>query len=29
MKVFLAGRAAEEIVFGQITNGAANDLQRA
>jgi len=28
MKVFLAGRAAEEIVFGRITNGAANDLQR-
>src|SRR6187549_3019092 len=28
MKVFLAGRAAEEIVFGRITNGAANDLER-
>jgi cell division protease FtsH len=28
MKVLLAGRAAEEIVFGRITNGAANDLER-
>jgi cell division protease FtsH len=28
MKVFLAGRAAEQIVFGRITNGAANDLER-
>ena len=28
MKVFLAGRAAEESVFGRITNGAANDLER-
>ena len=28
MMVFLAGRAAEEIVFGRITNGAANDLER-
>jgi cell division protease FtsH len=28
MTVFLAGRAAEEIVFGRITNGAANDLER-
>ena len=28
MQVFLAGRAAEEIVFGRITNGAANDLER-
>jgi cell division protease FtsH len=26
--VYLAGRAAEEIVFGRITNGAANDLER-
>ncbi len=26
--VFLAGRAAEQIVFGRITNGAANDLER-
>jgi cell division protease FtsH len=28
MKVFLAGRAAEHVVFGRITNGAANDLER-
>ncbi len=28
MMVFLSGRAAEEIVFGRITNGAANDLER-
>jgi cell division protease FtsH len=28
MTVYLAGRAAEEIVFGRITNGAANDLER-
>jgi cell division protease FtsH len=28
MKVFLGGRAAEEVVFGRITNGAANDLER-
>jgi cell division protease FtsH len=28
MKVMLAGRAAEEIVFGAVTNGAANDLER-
>ena len=28
MMVFLAGRAAEHIVFGRITNGAANDLER-
>jgi cell division protease FtsH len=28
MKVFLAGRAAEDVVFGRITNGAANDLER-
>jgi cell division protease FtsH len=27
MKVGLAGRAAERIVFGRVTNGAANDLQ--
>ena len=27
--VLLAGRAAEEVVFGRITNGAANDLERA
>ena len=29
MKVSLAGRAAEQIVFGRVTNGAANDLERA
>ncbi len=29
MMVFLAGRAAEQVVFGRITNGAANDLERA
>jgi cell division protease FtsH len=28
MKVLLAGRAAEQIVFGAVTNGAANDLER-
>ena len=28
MKVMLAGRAAEHIVFGAVTNGAANDLER-
>jgi cell division protease FtsH len=28
MKVLLAGRAAEQLVFGRITNGAANDLER-
>jgi cell division protease FtsH len=28
MKVFLAGRAAEHVVFGRVTNGAANDLER-
>ncbi len=28
MKVMLAGRAAEETVFGAVTNGAANDLER-
>jgi cell division protease FtsH len=28
MKVMLAGRAAEQIVFGAVTNGAANDLER-
>jgi cell division protease FtsH len=28
MKVILAGRAAEQIVFGAVTNGAANDLER-
>jgi cell division protease FtsH len=29
MKVILAGRAAEEVVFGRVTNGAANDLEKA
>jgi cell division protease FtsH len=29
LKVYLAGRAAEQIVFGRITNGAANDLEKA
>ena len=29
MRVLLAGRAAEQVVFGRITNGAANDLERA
>jgi cell division protease FtsH len=28
MKVLLGGRAAEHIVFGAVTNGAANDLER-
>ena len=28
LKVLLAGRAAEHVVFGRITNGAANDLER-
>jgi len=28
MVIGLAGRAAEEVVFGRITNGAANDLQK-
>ena len=28
MKVMLGGRAAEAIVFGAVTNGAANDLER-
>src|SRR3712207_2786349 len=28
MKVLLAGRAAEQVVFGRVTNGAANDLER-
>jgi cell division protease FtsH len=28
MKVGLAGRAAEQIVFGRVTNGAANDLEK-
>jgi cell division protease FtsH len=29
MKVFLAGRASEQVVFGRVTNGAANDLEKA
>jgi cell division protease FtsH len=29
MTIFLAGRAAEQVVFGRVTNGAANDLERA
>jgi cell division protease FtsH len=29
LKVYLAGRAAEQIVFGRITNGAASDLEKA
>jgi cell division protease FtsH len=28
MIIALAGRAAEEVVFGRVTNGAANDLQK-
>jgi cell division protease FtsH len=28
MKVLLGGRAAEQIIFGVVTNGAANDLER-
>jgi cell division protease FtsH len=28
MKVMLGGRAAEQLVFGAVTNGAANDLER-
>ena len=28
MMVALAGRAAEEVVFGRVTNGAANDLEK-
>jgi cell division protease FtsH len=28
LKVYLAGRAAEQVVFGRVTNGAANDLER-
>lgn len=29
MIVYLAGRAAEQVVFGRVTNGAANDLEKA
>ncbi len=28
MKIALAGRAAEQVVFGRVTNGATNDLQK-
>jgi cell division protease FtsH len=28
LTVYLAGRAAEQIVFGRVTNGAANDLEK-
>jgi cell division protease FtsH len=28
LKVYLSGRAAEEVVFGRVTNGAANDLEK-
>ena len=28
MKILLAGRAAEQVVFGRVTNGAASDLER-
>src|SRR5205814_1194329 len=28
LKVYLAGRAAEQVVFGRVTNGAANDLEK-
>src|SRR6059058_5664916 len=29
LKIYLAGRAAEQVVFGRVTNGAANDLEKA
>src|SRR5437868_3141590 len=29
MTTFLAGRAAEQVLFGRVTNGAANDLEKA
>jgi cell division protease FtsH len=29
LKIALAGRAAEQVVFGRVTNGAASDLQKA
>jgi cell division protease FtsH len=29
MKICLAGRAAEQVVFGRVTNGASNDLEKA
>lgn len=28
MKIYLGGRAAEHVVFGRVTNGAANDLEK-
>ena len=28
LKLYLAGRAAENVVFGRVTNGAANDLEK-
>jgi cell division protease FtsH len=28
MKIALAGRAAEQVVFGRVTNGAASDLEK-
>src|SRR3954470_7401257 len=28
MKVFLGGGEAEQVVFGRVTNGAANDLEK-
>jgi cell division protease FtsH len=28
LKIYLAGRAAEQVVFGRVTNGAANDLEK-
>jgi cell division protease FtsH len=28
MKIALAGRAAEQVIFGRVTNGAANDLEK-
>src|SRR4051794_29908308 len=28
LKVYLAGRAAEKVVFGRVTNGASNDLEK-
>jgi cell division protease FtsH len=29
LKIALAGRAAEQVVFGRVTNGAASDLEKA
>src|SRR5438128_926244 len=29
MTIYLAGRAAEQVVFGRVTNGAGNDLEKA